>query len=107
MTKVLEAFKAELNVEGVARYKLGQDLERAKHDATKTKGRMGVVETKMKELRSGYSSRSDRDTAANIASIVAIFLPFSQSSWISGVGVWEFLGFGVRVLGRLCARKRL
>lgn len=54
MTKILEVFKMDLDAEGVARYKLGQDLERAKHDATKTKGRMGVMETKMKELRSDF-----------------------------------------------------
>lgn len=44
MTQILERFQSDLNAEGVARYKLGQELERTKHDATKTKGRVGALE---------------------------------------------------------------
>lgn len=51
MTEILATFKAEVNAEGVARYKLGQELDRTKTDATKTKGRLGALEVGMKDVR--------------------------------------------------------
>ena len=51
MTQILESFESALKAEGVARYKLSEELERAKHDATRSKGRIGAVETSMKEVR--------------------------------------------------------
>lgn len=50
MTAILESFKIDLTGEGVARYKLGQDLERVKNDATRTKGRLGAMEVQAKEI---------------------------------------------------------
>lgn len=71
MTSILESFKreledskAELKAESVARYKLGQDLERTKHDATKTKGRLGAMEVQAKEIRTEVDELSD--SAANM-----------------------------------------
>lgn len=55
MTAILESFQSDLNAEGVTRYKLGEELERVKHDATKTKGRMGTVEASMREVSREFS----------------------------------------------------
>lgn len=52
MTTILERFNGELTAEGVARYRLGQDLDRVRQDATKTKGHLGGIKAEMKEVRS-------------------------------------------------------
>lgn len=54
MTQILESFETALKTEGVSRYKLAEDLERAKHDATRTKGRLGTAETSIKEIRHDF-----------------------------------------------------
>lgn len=53
-TQILEGFESALKAEGVARYKLSEDLERAKHDATRSKGRIGAMETTMREVRHDF-----------------------------------------------------
>lgn len=59
MTAILEAFKSDLAAEGVSRYKLGQDLERTKQDATKTKGRLGALELRTKEVSVDLKNLTD------------------------------------------------
>lgn len=52
VTEILATFKSQVDAEGVARYKLGQELERMTQDTTKTKGRLGALELGMREVRS-------------------------------------------------------
>lgn len=51
MASILETLRSDLAEEGVKRYKLGQEVERMKHDATKVKGRLGGVEMQVKDFR--------------------------------------------------------